>query len=126
MSFMTIQEAAKYLQKTVQAVNQAAQRGTLQTQKIGGRRYTTLEWLSDYEKNKWRINNILRDGKRLFDNEKGKYTVKQAAEKIGVSVQRVYHMIRIGMLTSHRSGDYHVITEGQIAACIDLREEKYG
>ena len=65
--------------------------------------------LEDYRRQKYSRTKSMFDGELLFDNDKGYYSVRQAADILGVPVQKIYYATRIGLLKASRKGAAWVI-----------------
>jgi excisionase family DNA binding protein len=124
MKYLTIKESAEITEKSFQAVFQAMKRGTLQSTYIDGVRYTTHAWLKEYEERKYCTDGIVKGGKRIFDPQKGTYSVKQAAELLGVAVTTVYQYIYMGVIKTSRVGDYHIVSSQEICKHQQRRARK--
>lgn len=122
--YITIRQASDLTGKTYQAMNQAKQRGTLRSVMIGGISYTTKQWLSQYEKSNMSRTYLVKNGKRLYNKEEGRYTVHEASILVGVGHQRLYHMIRIGLIKSDRVGSYHIIRSEYISDYLANKHKK--
>ena len=53
-------------------------------------------------------------GELLFDNNKGYYSVNQAAQMLGVPAQKIYYATRVGLLKTTRKGAAWVIHANEI------------
>lgn len=72
--------------------------------------------LEEYRRTKYSRKFFKRDGKLVFDKEKGLYSVAQAAEIIGVKSWDIYYSIRKGELKSSRNGAAYVLHIDDIKA----------
>ncbi len=54
------------------------------------------------------------EGELLFDNQKGYFSVNQAAKMLGVPSQKIYYATRVGLLKAIRKGAAWVIHESDI------------
>jgi len=74
-----------------------------------GRLRITLADLEEYRRTKYSRNFSKKDGKLIFDKEKGLYSVAQAAELIGVDPWDIYYSIRKGELNPSRNGAAYIL-----------------
>ena len=121
---MTVKEAAEYTGKTYQAINQCIHRGRLKFYIDGGRKYTTIAWLEEFERTKDLTEHAKMNRKPIFDESKGTYCVKHAAKMLGCSPLKVHDYIRSGLISSERVGSYHVIHLSEIEKMMDRLEKK--
>ncbi|NGX58028.1 MAG: hypothetical protein K940chlam3_00929 [Chlamydiae bacterium] len=112
--FVSITEAAEINNVTRQAIYVAIKLNKLKARKEASRWTIHLNDLADYRQQKYSRKKSMFDGELLFDNEKGFYSVKQAAEMLGVPVQKIYYATRIGRLQAHRKGSAWVVHEDDV------------
>jgi excisionase family DNA binding protein len=119
---LSITEAAKLNKVTRQAIYVAIKLNKLKAKKETTRWTIHLDDLEDYRKQKYSRTKSMFAGELLFDQNKGHYSVNQAARMLGVPAQKIYYATRIGVLKAHRKGAAWVIHVG------DLKEygEKVG
>ena len=106
---VSITEAARINGVTRQAIYVAIKQNKLRARKDSTRWTIDLEDLEDYRRNKYSRMKSTFDGELLFDNDKGFYSVNQAAKILGVPAQKIYYATRIGMLKATRKGAAWVI-----------------
>lgn len=107
--FVSITEAAEINNVTRQAIYVAIKLNKLKARKESSRWTIHLDDLEEYRQQKYSRTKSMYQGELLFDNEKGFYSVKQAAEILGVPVQKIYYATRIGRLKAHRKGSAWVV-----------------
>ncbi|WP_316355965.1 helix-turn-helix domain-containing protein [Candidatus Neptunichlamydia sp. REUL1] len=106
---VSITEAARINGVTRQAIYVAIKQNKLKARKDSTRWTIDLDDLEDYRRNKYSRTKSTFDGELLFDNNKGFYSVNQAAKILGVPAQKIYYATRIGMLKATRKGAAWVI-----------------
>ena len=106
---VSITEAARISGVTRQAIYVAIKQNKLKARKDSTRWTIDLDDLEDYRRNKYSRTKSTFDGELLFDNNKGFYSVNQAAKILGVPAQKIYYATRIGMLKATRKGAAWVI-----------------
>ncbi len=106
---VSITEAARINGVTRQAIYVAIKQNKLKARKDSTRWTIDLDDLENYRRNKYSRTKSTFDGELLFDNNKGFYSVNQAAKILGVPAQKVYYATRIGMLKATRKGAAWVI-----------------
>ena len=106
---VSITEAARINGVTRQAIYVAIKQNKLRARKDSTRWTIDLDDLEDYRRNKYSRTKSTFDGELLFDNDKGFYSVNQAAKILGVPAQKIYYATRIGMLKATRKGAAWVI-----------------
>jgi len=111
---VSITEAAKLNNVTRQAIYVAIKLNKLKAKKETTRWTIHLDDLAEYRKQKYSRKKSMFDGNLLFDNERGYFSVNQAAELLGVPAQKIYYATRIGLMRAERRGAAWVIHEGDI------------
>jgi excisionase family DNA binding protein len=106
---VSITEAARINGVTRQAIYVAIKQNKLKARKDSTRWTIDLDDLEEYRRNKYSRSKSTFDGELLFDNDKGYYSVNQAAKMLGVPAQKIYYATRIGMLKASRKGAAWVI-----------------
>jgi len=112
---VSITEAAKLNNVTRQAIYVAIKLNKLKAKKETTRWTIHLDDLEDYKKQKYSRTKSVFDGELLFDNNKGYFSVNQAAKMLSVPAQKVYYATRIGLLKAQRKGAAWVIHEDDLA-----------
>ncbi|MEM7174775.1 MAG: helix-turn-helix domain-containing protein [Chlamydiota bacterium] len=108
---VSITEAARIHGVTRQAIYVAIKQRKLKAAKdSNSKRWTiSLADLEEYRRQRYSRSKSTYNGELLFDNEKGFYSVGQAAKILGVADQKVYYATRIGMLKASRKGAAWII-----------------
>jgi hypothetical protein len=109
MNDLTIAQAATLTGKTVQALYQAARRGKLHTWIKDDQYYTNVKSILEYQVDQRFADNLIVNGKRLFCQEQGFCSVKQAALMLKTNIQKVYQALMKGIIKSERVGRYYII-----------------
>ena len=81
-----------------------------------GRLKIAVADLDEYRRSKYSREFFKRDGKLVFDKEKGLYSVAQAAELIGVKSWDIYYSIRKGDLKFSKNRAAYVLYIDDIKA----------
>ncbi|HXF90940.1 MAG TPA: helix-turn-helix domain-containing protein [Candidatus Nitrosotenuis sp.] len=118
---LSITDAARCLNVTRQAIHVAIRQKKLRASKEGYQWRIDLKDLQQYEFMRWSRDLSIYDGRPLYDKSEGEYSVKQAAEKLGMPFQHVYYAARLGRIKSFRKGNAIVIKEQDIE---NYRREK--
>lgn len=111
---VSITEAAKLNNVTRQAIYVAIKLNKLKAKKETTRWTIHLDDLEDYKKQKYSRTKSVFQGELLFDNNKGFFSVNQAAKMLSVPAQKVYYATRIGLLKAQRKGAAWVIHESDL------------
>ena len=106
---VSITEAARINGVTRQAIYVAIKQNKLKARKDSTRWTIDLDDLEDYRRNKYSRTKSTFEGELLFNNDKGFYSVAQAAKMLDVPAQKVYYATRIGTLKASRKGVAWVI-----------------
>lgn len=106
---VSITEAARINNVTRQAIYVAIKQKKLKAKKEATRWLIRLEDLEEYRATKYSRLKSTFEGELLFDNEKGFYSVNQAAKMLGVPAQKIYYATRIGLMKASRKGAAWVI-----------------
>ena len=108
---VSVKEAARLSGVTIPAIRFAIDKKRLKATKdpTSGRLNITVADLEEYRRTKYSRKFSMHNGKLVFDNKRGLYSVAQAAELIGVDAQDIYYRIRKGELKSSRNRGSHVL-----------------
>ncbi|HAZ15910.1 MAG: peptidase [Chlamydiae bacterium GWC2_50_10] len=106
---VSITEAARINNVTRQAIYVAIKQGKLKAKKGATRWMIDLDDLSEYRRQKYSRTKSMFNGELLFDNEKGFYSINQAARMLGVPAQKIYYATRVGHMKAVRKGAAWVI-----------------
>src|SRR3990170_1182457 len=106
---VSITEAARINNVTRQAIYVAIKQGKLKAIKGATRWMIDLDDLSEYRRQKYSRTKSMFNGELLFDNEKGFYSINQAARMLGVPAQKIYYATRVGHMKAVRKGAAWVI-----------------
>jgi len=107
---VSITEAARRNNVTRQAIYVAIKQNKLKARKDATRWTIHLDDLEEYKKNKYSRTKSVYDGELLFDNERGFYSVNQAAKLLDVPAQKIYYATRVGHLKAERKGAAWIIS----------------
>lgn len=128
--YLTINEIAEYAHVTRQAVYMALHKGLCKGIKHEGCWMITREAYDDYRANRHNRDLRKRHGKALFDIEKGYFSVRQVATILSTSLgrpysmQRLYYLLRRGVLPSKRSGAAWIICKKDAVALLEREQEE--
>ena len=111
---VSITEAARINNVTRQAIYVAIKQKKLKAYKDTTRWTIYLDDLESYRKQKYSRTKSMFDGELLFDNQKGFFSVNQAAKMLGVPAQKIYYATRVGLLKASRKGAAWVIHSSDI------------
>lgn len=106
---VSITEAAKINNVTRQAIYVAIKQKKLKASKDATRWTIHLDDLENYRNQKYSRTKSMYAGELLFDNNKGFYSINQAAKVLGVPAQKIYYATRIGLMKAHRKGAAWVV-----------------
>ncbi len=113
--YYSLKETAEYGHVTRQAIFVAIYKDKLKAIKIGRHRYIKREDYDAYRLNKYNREERVVDGERVFDFEKGEYSVQQISKIYSHSTgrfygtQRIYYLIHSGQLKAFRKGKTWVV-----------------
>jgi excisionase family DNA binding protein len=111
---VSITEAAKINNVTRQAIYVAIKQKKLKASKDSTRWTIDLDDLENYRKQKYSRTKSMFQGELLFDNQKGYYSVNQAAKLLNVPAQKIYYATRVGLMKATRRGAAWVIHINEI------------
>lgn len=107
---VSITEAARINNVTRQAIYVAIKQKKLKATKDATRWTIHLDDLDEYRRNKYSRTKSMFNGELLFDNQKGYFSVNQAAKMLNVPAQKIYYATRVGLLKASRKGAAWVIS----------------
>lgn len=108
-TIFSITEAARLNNVTRQAIYVAIKQKKLKATKYATRWVIRIEDLEDYKNNKYSRSKSTFNGELLFDNNRGYYSINQAAKILNVPTQKIYYATRVGQLKASRKGAAWVI-----------------
>lgn len=117
---LNISEAAAYAHITKTAVYVAIYNKKIKAKKIGRYWAIAKKDLDEYRANKYNIANKKFNGEKIYDIDKGCFTIGQAAVILANMLhtdfdkQRLYYRIRTGELKATQVGNNWVVTKEQI------------
>ena len=111
---VSITEAARINNVTRQAIYVAIKQKKLKAYKDTTRWTIDLDDLESYRRQKYSRTKSMFDGELLFDNQKGFFSVNQAAKMLGCPAQKIYYATRVGLLKASRKGAAWVIHSSDI------------
>lgn len=115
--FYSLSEAAVYANVTRQAIYIAIKKNRITANKISGKWHISREDLDRYRASKYNGDNRKVLGYRIFDLEKGHYSVhivgKLISEQLGrhFPIQRIYYLLRTGQVKGFKKGAAWVVTK---------------
>lgn len=107
--FVSLSEAAKINNVTRQAIYVAIKQKKLKAYKNPTRWIVDIEDLEKYRAMKYSRTKSMFNGELIFDNERGFYSIQQAAKILKISYQKVYYATRVGLLKATRKGAAWVV-----------------
>ena len=125
--YITVSQAMFLHTYTRQAIYQAIKTGKLRSTTSRGVLVTTKKWLDEYvEKAQYRANDVIRNGKKLFDENRGTYTVKQAAEILCMNYSCLFNEIYHGNFHAPKEGGNgrRVVTRAEIIRFAEERKKR--
>jgi len=103
--YLTTEEAAKISCVSRQSVYLAIKKNRLKAEKLGPWFYKIKESdLAEYRKNKYCRDKSTFAGKPLYDVRNGEYSLKRAAEYLGIPYMSLYFQMRSGKINATRKG----------------------
>ncbi len=103
-NYVSITEAARINNVTRQAIYVAIKQNKLKAFKQDSRWLIALADLDIYKNEKYSRTKSVYQGELLFDNNKGYYSINQAAKILDVPAQKIYYATRVGLLKATRKG----------------------
>jgi len=114
---LSINDAAELLKVTRMAIYAAIQKGRIKTCLDGnGHMKIAYKDLETYEVSKYKRSESKFNGAKIFDKEKGLFSVKECANALGIKMQAVYFLLRVGKLKAEKKGAQLVISVETIRA----------
>lgn len=111
-SILGLTEASKKMSRCRQCLYQAIRTGKLRANRASnGRWKITISDLQNYWENRYSRDKSLFNGQLVYDVSKGTYSVKLAAQRLNIPLQKIYFAIRSGKIDFVRKGSAYVFTE---------------
>lgn len=113
---LTITEASDVMNLTRQAVYVAIKLNKLKAfkEEKSSRWMIRKEDLENHKRQRYCRSRSLYEGKPLYDEEAGEYSVANAAKILRFKTQKLYYLIRIGRIKSKIRGNAYIITKDDI------------
>jgi len=111
---VSITEAARINNVTRQAIYVAIKLKKLKATKDSSRWMIDIDDLMEYRNQKYSRSKSTYDGELLYDNEKGYYSINQAAKMLNVPAQKLYYATRTGYLKATRKRHAWVLHTDQL------------
>ena len=128
--YYTVAELAKMRSISRGAVYKAIERGCLNATNLAGQLYVKMCDWSLYNLNKRSHDHIRLQGKRVYEPEKGVYSILQASRKISQTLgypftrQKIYYRIRTGEVKCEFIGSHVILKEEEINRICDIESKK--
>lgn len=121
----TLDQAAEYAKITRSAVYAALRKNKFQARKRGRNWIISRQQLDDYRMNKYNRDDRKVNGEKVFDIERGYFSVGQVAtlfsneyKKMGINKiyprNRLYYLLHQGLVKAHKIGAAWVIHKDEI------------
>ena len=120
---VSITEAARINNVTRQAIYVAIETKRLKAHKGSKKWWINLDDLEDYRRNKYSRAKSMFKGNLLFDNEKGLYSISQAAKTLEVPKDRIYYLIYRKKIKFSSKGAAYVLHIDDIQAFKNTNKE---
>lgn len=130
--YCTLQEIAAYGHVTRQAIHMLLKKGLCPAFKHEGAWQIKISDYDEYRANRYNKDKRKYRGQRVYDVDKGLYTVRQVAtvfsSSLGrkYSIHKIYYQLRSGKLPSKRVGAAWVIEKKHAIALLEKEQEKRG
>lgn len=135
--YYSLEQAGKATHVTKQAIYMAIKKGRLKAQKMTeptkfarrGQWVIKKSDLDAYRANKYNREDYKIDGEKVFDIDRGEFSVGQVAKILGemlresVAVAHIYYLIRMGELKAYRKGWSLVLKKEDV---LKIYEKKAG
>jgi excisionase family DNA binding protein len=127
--YLSMREATQYTKVTRAALYAAMKKGRLKAKKVGFHYKISIQELDRYRMHKYNRDERTVNGERIFDVEKGTFSVHQASKilseelKKPYSTQRLYHLIRTGQLKAGRYGVTFIIQREDLIELIEKEKQ---
>lgn len=106
---ISVGDAAREKQVTPQAIYASIKKDQLPCVKFKGRIYLMQASFDAIYTGKYSRSKLQISGERVFDDGHGRISVREAANRLGVTVQRVYYAIKHGAIKSEKRGKTWVV-----------------
>lgn len=112
--WLTVKEVAKMNLVSCQSVYNLLSKGKLKAVKKGGGWRINSKDVEEFTKYKYKHENRVLNGEKVFDKAKGLYSIPEAARVFGFKIQRLYYLQRMGVLPAQRVGAALVVKEEDV------------
>lgn len=129
MEYFTINEVAKMQNVKKQSVYIRIASKKLKATKNNGKWFIEKNDLQEYEKNKWTREDLTKNNEKVFDIKKNRVSIRYLCQMLNIDPQRVYYLIRKGIIPHERSDSSYVFDLSKINVIKDnikfrIRKEK--
>lgn len=109
LELITVQQACKMLGIEKQALYLALKHKRIAASKVNGHWVIQRYAVEDYKDSRYKHTTRKINGKPVFDNAKGLYSLRQLAELIHVPYLKIYYQIACKKIPHNRQGASYVI-----------------
>lgn len=120
---LCLREVANRLGVLRQTIYSLIRKKRIKAYQVGRRWYIKPEFIQEFIKTKFSRDFLKINGELLYDNEKGIYSVRQAAEIMGVPYQHVAYLVRKGFLRAKKIMCHHIIMKEEMEKYMTTMEE---
>jgi len=111
---ISIAEAARLSGVTRQAIYVSIKSNRLKATRDGNRWKILVDDLVEYRKTRYSREFSIKNGRRIYQEDSGTFSIAKTAKILGVPVQKIYYCTRRGILKAHREGCAWVIDQKDI------------
>jgi len=121
---LSISQASKRYKVSRQAIFLCIQKGRLKASVIDKKwRFTVNAW-NEYIDSKYHRRFSVRDGKKMYDIDEGILSPSMISERFGIHKQKVYYLVRKGIIPSERIGSAYIIQEQNFLKYMSTAKKK--
>jgi hypothetical protein len=130
---ITLSQAAKMCNVGIQAIYVAIRKGRLPGIKKKNKWFVSEHDLQTYRGNRYSRQNRIFNGEKVYDMQKGPFSLLHVAQLLSQALnepyhpQRLYHLLRIGSLKGYKVGAAWAIAKEDAMALIEkeIQNQKY-
>lgn len=86
----------------------------LKAKKVNGKWLFTVQAWNDYTNSKYHRKFSIRDGKKIYDADEGRLSPSMVAEHFGLDKQKLYYLLRKGIIPHKRLGAAYIISRQDV------------
>jgi hypothetical protein len=122
--FMNVTQACRKYGVCRQSIFICIYNNRLKAKKVNGRWWFTVKDWNDYLSSKYHRKFSMKDGKKIYDIEKGIMSTSMIAHHFALDKQQIYYLLRKGVIPYKKSGSSYVILREDVSNALHKKNQE--